>query len=392
MSMRGVFFLAGRYLWFNRVKSVILLGCVTITIGLPLGVRLLVARFEAGLLDRAHRTPLVVGARGSRVDLVLHALHFKVAAPGSVPMATAQEIRDTGFAEPIPLHSRYTARGYPVVGTTLSYFDFRQLRVARGTGLTRLGDCVLGADSSRGLGLEPGDRLLTDPENVFDIAGSYPVNLRVAGVLARKGTPDDGAVFVDIKTAWLVQGLAHGHQDVTTSTNDDVVLARRAGNVVANAALPQYLEVTSSNVASFHFHGDPETFPVTAILAVPADRKSETLLRGRFQDPRRAEQMLVPTTVVEELLGLVFRVKRFFDANMAMVAVSTALLLALVILLSLRLRRREMEVLFRLGCSRGLMVRLQLVEWGTLLAASAGLAWMLAKVAASVVPRWLGWP
>ena len=61
-----------------------------------------------------------------------------------------------------------------------------------------------------------------------------------------------------------------------------------------------------------------------------------------------------------------------------------ALLLALVILLSLRLRRREMEVLFRLGCSRGLMVRLQLVEWGTLLAASAGLAWMLAKVAASV--------
>lgn len=392
MSARGVWFLASRSLRFHRTKSVILLACVTTTMCLPLTVRLLVERFEEGLLARARATPLVVGARGSRFDLVLHALHFRAVPPGTLPMEVAQRIRDTGYARPIPLHIRHTARGWPLVGTTLAYFDFRALRVDAGRGLARLGDCVVGAGAARELGVRPGDRLMTDPENVFDIAGSYPVRLRVAGILAPSGTPDDGAVFADIKTSWLAEGLAHGHQDVVRSTNsDDVVLSRDAGNVVANAALPQYLEVTDDNLASFHFHGDPAMFPVTAIIAVPPDRKSETLLRGRFQGEGGAEQMLVPVSVVEDLLGMVFRVKRFFDANMAVVSVSTALFLALVVLLSLRLRRREMEVLFMMGCSRGLMVRLQTAELACLGAASALLSLGAALAAVRLLPRWMGW-
>ena len=390
MSARGAWFLAGRYLRFHRAKTLILLACVTATISLPLTVRTLVERFETGLLSRARVTPLVVGARGSRFDLVLHALYFKAAPPGTVPMEVVQRIRETGYARPIPLYIRYTAQGFPLVGTSLAYFDFRGLRVATGHGLVRLGDCVLGAGAAHDLGLKPGDRLMTDPENVFDIAGSYPVNLRVTGVLAPTGTPDDGAVFADVKTAWLVQGLAHGHQDVTRMTNDDVILSRSASNVVANAALPQCVEVTPTNLASFHFHGDPATFPVTAIVAVPSDKKAETLLRGRFQGADRAEQMLVPVAVVEDLMGLVFRVKRFFDANMAIVSASTGLFLALVVLLSLRLRRREMEILFMMGCSRGFMFRLQAMELACIAAVSALFSCGVAMLAVRLVPRWLG--
>ncbi len=391
MSVRGVLFLAGRYLRFHRAKTAILLACVTITLGLPLTVRELVTRFEAGLLARARVTPLVVGAPGSRFDLVLHALYFRARPPGRVTMEVAEHIRGTGFAQAIPLHARHTARGAPVVGTSLAYFGFRGLQVAEGQGLTRLGDCVVGATAARELGLAPGARMMTDPENVFDIAGSYPVNLRVTGILAPRGTPDDGAVFVDVKTAWLVEGLAHGHQDVARSTNDEVILSRDAGNVVANAALPQYVEVTETNLASFHFHGDPAGFPITAVIAVPADQKSGTLLRGRFQGGPRTEQLLVPVAVVEELMGLVFRVKRFFDANMILVGGSTALFLVLVVLLSLRLRRREMEVLYMLGCSRGLMVRLQAAELGFVVAVSLLLAWGAAVAVARLAPRVLGW-
>ena len=92
---------------------------------------------------------------------------------------------------------RQRARGFPIVGTTLDYFAFRQLQIRHGTTLIRLGDCVLGAGVARKLGLEPGDRLLSDPENVFDIAGAYPLNMRVVGVLDDSHAPDDNAVFVD---------------------------------------------------------------------------------------------------------------------------------------------------------------------------------------------------
>ena len=391
MSAAGTFLLVRRYLAFHRAKTAILLACVTTTLALPLTVRLLVRRFEAGLLQRAKATPLVLGARGSRIDLVLHALHFRAAAPGSIAAEATERIRASGLATPIPLQARFTAAGRPLVGTSLDYFDFRGLRVARGQGLLRLGDCVVGAEAARALKVEPGGRLMTDPENVFDIAGSYPVNLRVMGVLAAAGTPDDAAVFVDVKTAWLVQGLAHGHMDVAAATNEDLILTRSASNVVANAALPQFVEVTETNLASFHFHGDPGTFPLTAVIAVPKDRKSETLLRGRFQSAGTVEQILVPSAVVAELMGMVFRVKGFFDANMAMVSGSTLLFLALVVLLSLRLRRREMEILHMLGCSKGLMVRLQVVELLLVCAVSAALAWGASEIAARVLPGWLGW-
>ena len=219
--MKHVWFLAWQSLRFNRLQSVILIFGLAVTLYLPLAVNGLVARYQAGLLQRAATTPLVAGGLGSRFDLVLHALYFRGSVPRLLKMADVDALRDTGYAQPIPLYARYTARRAPIVGTTLDYFTFRQLRLARGEQLLELGDCVLGAEAAAALNLAPGDRLMTDPENLFDIAGSYPVNLRVMGVLAPARTPDDGAVFVNLKTAWLIEGLAHGHSDIT-GTNADV--------------------------------------------------------------------------------------------------------------------------------------------------------------------------
>jgi putative ABC transport system permease protein len=45
-----------------------------------------------------------------------------------------------------------------------------------------------------------------------------------------------------------------------------------------------------------------------------------------------------------------------------MISIATLLLLGLVILLSLKLRQREMETMFKLGCSRSTMALLQVAE------------------------------
>ena len=387
--MKHVWFLAWQTIRFNRLQSAILIIGLAVPLYLPLAVNGLVARYQAGLLQRAVSTPLVAGGLGSRFDLVLHALYFRGNVPRLLRMADVEAIRATGYAAPIPLYVRYTARHAPIVGTTLDYFAFRGLRIARGEQLLELGDCVLGADTAASLKLVPGDRLMTDPENVFDIAGSYPVKLRVMGVLEPAGTPDDRAVFVDIKTAWLIEGLAHGHSDITTTNTDSsVLLNRNATNVTANAALVEFTEVTPQNITSFHFHGDPDQFPLSAVIPVPKDEKSATLLRGRYQGPEATVQILVARSVVEELLGLVFRIKRFFDANAALVGVATGLFLLLVVLLSLRLRRPEMETLFRLGCARGLIAKLVGAELLVIGAVSLGLALAGARVTVALFSLW----
>jgi len=72
--------------------------------------------------------------------------------------------------------------------------------------------------------------------------------------------------------------------------------------------------------------------------------------------------MLVPARVIEELMGIVFQVKRFFDANFALICLVTLLFMVLVVMLSLRIRKREMETMFRIGCSRTTVFRLQIAE------------------------------
>lgn len=374
-------FLAWRYVAFHKAKSAILISCVTLTLFLPLALNRLVGEFETRLMARAEATPLVIGAKGSRFDLALHALYFRGRAPTALTMNDFHAARDSGLARAVPLFVRFTARKHPIAGTTLEYFEQRGLTVERGDSLSMLGDCVLGAHVAAIHGLSPGDQLLSDPKNAFDIAADYPLRMRVVGILAPSESPDDEAVFVDLKTAWVIQGIGHGHQDMSNPTDKGIVLERTASNVVASAALPPFLEITPENVDSFHFHAEAGELPVTAMVVWPHDEKSRALLLGRYHFEAATAQALGATEVVEEMLGLVFKVKRFFDVNYALVAASTGMFLALTILLSLRLRRREMQTLFQLGSSRGTVFWLQASELLIVFAFSLIAALALAAIA-----------
>ncbi|MCU0728239.1 MAG: hypothetical protein MUE73_21025 [Planctomycetes bacterium] len=360
MTLR-TFRLSWRYLAHHRLRTILLVLAVAIVFFLPLAVSLLVGHYETELAARAERVPLVAGAKGSRFDLVLCSLYFKGHIPDDLTMAEVEALRDTGLATAVPLVVKRTAKGYPVVGTTLDYFDRMGLEVAEGSPPARLGDAVVGFEVARTLGLRPATGLVTDVDKLYDISSTYPLRLRVTGVLADSRSPDDLAVFVDVKTAWVIEGIGHGHVTPVEAKDESGILERRPGEVVFNDSIVKYIEITPANIDSFHFHGDPATFPVTAVLAWPVDAKSGTILKGRYAVSTTA-QMLVPTAVIGELLGFVFRIKRFFDANFVLVATATALFLALIVLLSLRIRKREIDTLTRIGCSRFTVLRLQATE------------------------------
>ncbi len=381
--------LAWRYICFHRWRTVVLWVCLSLTFFLPFSVQFLMQDFERVLQSRSDATPLVVGAKGSRFDLVIHALYFGGETPEAMSMADLNAVRETGFAQAIPLFARYQARGFPIVGTSLDYFLFRGLEVEDGRGLVHLGDCVLGASVAAELSVGVGESLMSDPENVFNIAGEYPLKMNVVGVLKRSDSADDRAVFVDTKTAWIIAGIGHGHVELDPTTEDSVLLRREAGNLVANAALPQYVEVTESNRDSFHFHADPEDRPLTAVLAVPPDIKSGTLLRGRYLAPENRMQVLRPSEVVAEMMETVAQLRRFLDLNFVLVAVLTALFLVLVVLLSLRLREREMDTLFLLGARVGTVGMLMATELLLVLLASLLTAVVLSLGAQSLFETWL---
>ena len=355
-------YIAWKYIRFNKVKTATLVACISLISFLPAALELLLNESEKQLMSRAVSTPLVVGAKGSALDLVMNTLYFDDEVPELITMEAANRLMDTELALPIPLYVRFQARGNPIVGTSLDYFDFRSLGISAGRQLALLGDCVLGARVADTLGLKPGDSLVSSPETLFDLAGIYPLKMKVVGVLENSHTSDDLAVFVDLKTAWVIQGLGHGHADVTKLQDPTLVLKKTDKNVAATAKLFHHTEITEKNIDGFHFHGDLTQYPITAVLAVPRNDKSGTILRGRYLAREESRQIVKPADVIDGLLQNIFRIKKLLDAVILVVAFATVLAIILVFALSLRLRQREIQTIFRLGCRRATIARLLAAE------------------------------
>ena len=365
--------LAWLYLRRRRVAAGVMVAGVALALYLPLATHWAANAFDETLGARAATTPMIVGARGSRFDLVLHGLYFRAHSEGTVAHGEFTALRDAGHGRVIPLHVQFTAGGQPVVGTSLDYFEFRELQMARGESMMLLGDCVLGANTASELSLSPGDKLKTDRKNLFDLAGDYPLQLNVTGVLSATGTADDEGVFVDVKTAWIIAGHGHGHDESKYN----------ATNSLSAKMVKTYLEITPKNMGTFHFHSDTTALPLTAILVEPMDAKETAMVLSRYQHSDQL-QALKPPVIVNEMMGMVMRVRQFLDANYVMVAGAMGMLLSLIVTLSRRLRSREMQTLFLLGCSRGTQYTLQAAELIIIFIA----AFALALVAAWTTVGW----
>ena len=349
--MSGALFLGWRYLAHHRFKSGILIASITLMLFLPAATKLLVEDSATALTSRANQTPLVLGARGSELELVLNSLYFHAESPAEIQNQTFVEAQSTELADFIPVHSRFRAQGAPIVGTSLDYFGFRRLTIASGRQMGLLGECVIGANVAARLALGAGDSLISSPETVFDIAGVYPLKMTIAGVMESSGTADDDAVFVDVRTSWIIQGLGHGHADLAEPEEGAAVLSRREGVVTANASLTQYAEITRDNIAAFHFHGSADSFPLTSVIVVPPDQKNAALLRGRYQD-HELLQLVVPGNVLDDLLETVFAVQNYVILGLAILSFATIAVITLVFLLSQQLRKGEFHTLLRIGASR----------------------------------------
>lgn len=387
--MIKVFPLVWYYLSYYKGKTLTLTVCLSVALFLPITVHWLVGILQTEMIKRADTTPLVIGPEGSRFDLVLHALYFHTEAPGTLPQAESFAVEESGYATPIPLFVRYRARGRPIVGTTLEYFSFRGLELAEGHSLTRLGDCVVGWEVAQSLGVRPGDRLLSDPENLFDLGGTYPLDMRVTGILKRSRSPDDHAAFVDLHTAWVIEGIGHGHDDLDREEDSESILERDDRHTVASPALRTHTRITPENISTFHFHGDPKDFPLTALIAVPENDRARTLLLGRYVAENSPSQALRPLAIIEDLVGMVIQLKRFFDIHHLFMLGVVALFVGLVMLLSLRLRRQEVETMFHLGCSRGTIIAIQAAELLLLLALSTILALIASWLTVQAARTWI---
>ena len=144
-GLRHAFFLARKHLGHHRGRTTLLCVALFLVAFLPIAIDRLVDAGEQALRARADSTPLVAGAAGSPIDLVLSAIYFREPPAATISQAEVDALRTDDLALVLPLVFGDRVKGSPLVGTDPDYLEFRGLRILSGRNFAMAGECVVGA-------------------------------------------------------------------------------------------------------------------------------------------------------------------------------------------------------------------------------------------------------
>lgn len=342
--------LAIHYLKYNKLMTVILTVCITISIFIPMFTIRISDLANQVLTERAKQTPLIIGRKGGALQLVLNTLYFKADTPDILDKKVLDDVIAKNPGIVIPIYNKFTAKDYHVIGTSLEYFTMRNLSIMSGSSMQMLGDVVLGYNVAKKLGLGPGDAIVSDTGSLYNISSMYPLKMAIVGVLHKSNSPDDNVIFTDIKTTWVMKGIGHGHKDMRKADPNEIMKTDKT-NIVANASLYEYVEITPDNIDSFHFHGNANEFPLTGIIVLPENDKKKTILQANI-NLSETLQAVYPDRVITGLMELVFNIRKILSSYFFLVFLSTFLFLFLIIVLSLEIRKKERYIMQMIGSSR----------------------------------------
>lgn len=198
--------LAAKSLWNRRLTSALVVLSIALSVALLLGVERLHTQTRTSFANTLSGTDLIVGARGSPINLLLYSV-FRIGDPtNNVRWSSYQTIAaDPLVAWTVPLSLGDSHRGFRVLGTTPAYFQHyrygrsQPLRLAEGREFADVFDAVLGAEVADRLGYRLGQPVIIAhgaAEVSFALHDDKP--FQVVGILARTGTPVDATVHISL--------------------------------------------------------------------------------------------------------------------------------------------------------------------------------------------------
>ncbi len=165
---------------------------------------------------------LVVGAKGSPLQLILSSMYHIDAPTGNIPLAAARPFlnpRHPLIQTAIPLSLGDSYREYRIVGTVPGIMAFYSAELAEGEVWQKNFETVIGAEVARALGLGLGDTFRSSHGLVVDegLTQDHDTDFRVVGILKPAGSVIDQLILTTPQTYWL----SHGHGAETEAHDHD---------------------------------------------------------------------------------------------------------------------------------------------------------------------------
>ncbi|MDO8387380.1 MAG: ABC transporter permease [Polaromonas sp.] len=358
--------LAWRFLWSRPLSAG--LNLLLLSLGLASLSFVLLAGHQ---IDKAFERDLagidvVVGAKGSPMQLILSGVFHIDAPTGNVPLAAVKQLEQhPQVAQLIPLSLGDSYRGFRIVGSTPDYLTHYGAVFAQGGVWSAPMQAVIGAQVAAQTGLKVGDRFAGSHglAGGGDSHGQTPY--LVSGVLAPGGSVLDRLVLTALDSVWQV------HEDHSALDADDRKLMEDEREVTL--ALIRYRTPLAA-----------VTFP-------------------RFVNTATEMQAAAPALEITRLLKLIGVGTDVLRALAGVLLLTAGLSVFIALWSAVRERRTDLALLRMLGAPPRKVAALLLCEalWLALLATLIGvlagqelmaaLAWFL-QLDKSVLISGLAWP
>ncbi len=155
---------------------------------------------------------LVVGAKGSPLQLILSSVLHADVPTGNIPIEEANKIERSPLVKktiPIALGDNY--KGFRIVGTKTDYIDLYNAKLLEGKMFVKPLDAVLGANVAKETGLLVTDRFVGVHGFMHEGHSHDEFKYNVTGILEPTGTIIDNLVLTPVSSVWMVHSHEHHH-------------------------------------------------------------------------------------------------------------------------------------------------------------------------------------
>ena len=246
------------------------LGIATITLLL-----LATDQLEERMQRDARGIDLVVGAKGSPLQIILSAIYHLDVPTGNISWKQAQELaRHRAVKKVIPVALGDNYQGFRIVGTNHDYVAHYGARLAQGRLWQAPLEAVLGADVAAATGLAM-DATFFGAHGLGGGKGEHMHELhpyRVVGRLAPTGSVVDRIVVTDVASLWAVHADQYDIKDVARIAelmSDDekeyTALLIQYASPLAAAILPRYINNNSEMQAASPAYETARLFTIVGV-------------------------------------------------------------------------------------------------------------------------------
>ena len=253
----------------NTVLSLVLLSLGVATIVLLL---LVVSQLEERMHRDARGIDLVVGAKGSPMQLILSGIYHVDAPTGNIPLSSVEMLSSNKMVKrAIPLALGDSWKGYRIVGAPRGYPEHYGATLESGRLHDKPMEAVLGAEVAARTGVAVGGTF-TGVHGLGAEGGSEHADApyTVVGILNRTNSVLDRLVLTSIESVWQVHEEHQGPEDeadrkALEEAREVTVLLVQYASPLAAATLPRQINAQSELQAASPAYETARLFRIVGV-------------------------------------------------------------------------------------------------------------------------------